>query len=88
MDAKPIAMWMQNALEAEGCLYQDDVVDFVVKVNNEKLLRENTDGNLVLGLPLLNEFKKLNALDVVWVKSGKYWRFRVLEDEPGRNARG
>ena len=88
MDIKTIAMWMQSELERHGCLYQDDVVDFVVKSNGDSSLRENADGNLVLGRKLLNEFRKINESDVVWVKPDRYWRFRVPEDEEGRDARG
>ncbi|WP_415860621.1 DUF6953 family protein [Vibrio metschnikovii] len=88
MDSQSIATWMQSVLEKDGCLYQDDVVDFLVKNELEALLRENADGNLVLGRNLLDAFKKLNAESVVWVKPDKYWRFRVLEDEDGREARG
>jgi len=88
MDAKSVADWMQSDLVANGCLYQDDVVDYVVKSQAEELLRENADGNLVLGRKILNEFKKLNEKEVVWVRSEKYWRFRVPEDEEGRDARG
>lgn len=88
MDIQSVAIWMQSILDAEGCLYQDDVVDFLVKNQKEELLRENNEGNLVIGKPLLNAFKKLNENSVVWVKPDKYWRFRVPEDEDGRDARG
>lgn len=83
-----IAAWMQSELERSGCLYQDDVVDFLVKSDGDSYLRENADGNLVLDRKLLSEFRKLNESDVVWVKPDKYWRFRVPEDETGRDARG
>jgi hypothetical protein len=63
-------------------------VDYLVKSGANSLLRENADGNLVLERSLLNAFKKLTPDNVVWVKPEKYWRFRVQEDEPGRNARG
>lgn len=88
MDAKAAAQWMQCELEKHECLYQDDVVDLLVTSNAESLLRENSDGNLVLGRSILNEFKNLNRDNVVWVRSEKYWRFRVPEDEEGRDARG
>ena len=88
MDEKAIAAWMQSELEKHGCLYQDDVVDHVVKANGDTFLRENADGNLVLGRKLLNQFRKLNEEEVVWVKPDRYWRFRVQEDEEGRDARG
>lgn len=88
MNAKSVALWMLSELEKHGCLYQDDVVDFLVKSKVENLLRENSEGNQVLNLKLLNEFKKLTETNVVWVSPDFYWRFRVAEDEMGRNARG
>ncbi|WP_311747192.1 DUF6953 family protein [Proteus terrae] len=83
-----VADWMQKQLEKESCLYQEDVVDFLVKNKLESFLKENADGNLVLIPSVLNAFKKLNADSVVWVKPDLYWRFRVPEDEDGREARG
>lgn len=88
MKSKDAAHWMQCQLEEHGCLYQDDVVDYIINCNGESLLRENADGNLVLGSALLNEFSKLNRETVVWVRPDRYWRFRVVEDENGRDARG
>lgn len=88
MDASAASAWMMVQLEKDGCLYQDDVVDYLVKSNVDSLLRENSDGNLVLVRNLLNAFKKLTPDNVVWVKPDKYWRFRVPEDELGRNANG
>jgi hypothetical protein len=88
MDVNETSSWMILLLEKDGCIYQDDVVDKLVKSASEDLLRENSDGNLVLNRALLNAFKKLTETNVVWVNTGKYWRFRVPEDEPGRDARG
>jgi hypothetical protein len=88
MDAKVIAEWMLSEIEKHGCIYQDDVVDSLVKSNAESFLRENSDGNLVVGRDVLNAFLKLTETTVVWVKPDRYWRFRVTEDEPGREARG
>jgi hypothetical protein len=88
MNAQKLAQWMQSELDKNTCLYQDDVVDFAVKNELESLLKENSDGNVVLGNSVLNEFKKLNKTSVVWVRPDRYWRFRVAEDEDGRDARG
>jgi len=88
MNAKSVALWMLSELEKQGCLYQDDVVDFLVKSKVETLLRENSEGNQVLNLALLNAFKKLTETNVVLVSPDFYWRFRVPEDDVGRNARG
>lgn len=88
MDAGTAAKWMLVQMTQDGCIYQDDVVDALVRANAESLLRENSDGNLVVGLELLKAFRKLTEATVVWVKPDRYWRFRVDEDEPGRDARG
>ena len=79
---------MIGNLEKDGCLYQEDVVDFLVKQNQMDFLKDNSDGNLVLKLSVNSGFKKLTKENVVWVKPDRYWRYRVTEDEPGRKARG
>lgn len=88
MTVNDLAEWMQHQLDQDGCLYQEDVVDYLVKGKEENFLRENSDGNQVLTPSVLTAFRKLNADTVVWVKPGRYWRYRVREDEPGRDARG
>jgi hypothetical protein len=88
MKAPDVAKWMLGRLHEDGCLYQDDVVDHLVKSKSEDLLRENSQGNQVLARPVLTAFRKLTPDNVVWVRPNKYWRFRVREDEPGREARG
>ncbi|GAB7127266.1 hypothetical protein JCM19000A_17730 [Silvimonas sp. JCM 19000] len=88
MKPAEVAAWMVTRIEQEGCLYQDDVVDYLVKGKQEELLAENADGNLVVGRTVLSAFLKLTETTVVWVKSDRYWRWRVTEDEPGRESRG
>ncbi|RON67546.1 hypothetical protein BK675_16010 [Pseudomonas fluorescens] len=88
MEANDVAQWMFAQIERDGCIYQDDVVDHLVKAECENLLRENADGNQVLGQEVLAAFRKLTESNVVWVKPDRYWRWRVTEDEPGRDARG
>ncbi len=88
MDAKAVAGWMLTQVEMHGCIYQDDVVDYLVRADSEELLRENSDGNLVVGRAVLDAFKAITEATVVWVKPDRYWRWRVIEDEPGREARG
>ena len=88
MDADTVARWMLSQLEKDGCIYQDDTVDFLIKSESELLLRENNDGNQVLSKSVLDAFRKLTEVDVIWVKPDRYWRYRVAEDEPGRDQRG
>lgn len=88
MDKSLIASWMLAELEKHGCIYQDEVVDHLVKAGADSFLRENAEGNLVVGNDVLAAFKALTPTNVVWVKPDRYWRFRVAEDEVGREARG
>ncbi|QKM52183.1 hypothetical protein CG017_00172 [Burkholderia glumae] len=88
MDAEAIAQRMLTVLEREGCVYQDDVVDHLIRSGSNNLLRENADGNLVVGKAVLDAFLKITEATVVWVKPDRYWRWRVSEDEPRREARG
>lgn len=78
---------MKN-LKSDSCLYQQDVVDYLVKQHNEQHLKENADGNQVLSAKIINKFRVASGINVVWVKPDKYWRYRVHEDENGREARG
>lgn len=88
MTAESAAQWMVSQLSRDGCLYQDDVVDYLVREKADDFLRENDDGNLVISTEVLAAFRKLTPDNVVWVRPDLYWRFRVPEDEPGRDARG
>lgn len=85
---KDASNWMIKALSQDQSLYQQDVIDYLVKMDNEQLLKENAEGNLVLANSVINQFRKDSGTGVVWVKPEKYWRYRVPEDEEGREARG
>ncbi|HHR1263798.1 TPA: DUF6953 family protein [Klebsiella oxytoca] len=88
MSVDQVSEWMMLKLQTEGCLYQQDVVDYLVKQHNEQHLKENADGNQALSTKLINKFRVESGKNVVWVKPDKYWRYRVSEDEDGREARG
>ncbi|WP_227746156.1 DUF6953 family protein [Hafnia alvei] len=88
LSVKDISLWMLDSLQKHGCLYQQDVVDYLVKEGNEQHLKENADGNQALSTKIINKFRVDSGEDVVWVKPDKYWRYRVAEDEDGREARG
>lgn len=79
---------MMSSLQRDGCLYQEDVVDYLIKEDNEQHLKENADGNQALSTEVINKFRVDSGESVVWVKPDKYWRYRVPEDEEGREARG
>ncbi|MDU3156600.1 MAG: ATP-dependent RNA helicase HrpA [Hafnia alvei] len=77
-----------STLTADGCLYQQDVVDHLVKSGNEQHLKENADGNQALSTKVIKAFRVESGERVVWVKPDKYWRYRVNEDEDGRESKG
>lgn len=83
-----VVEWMRWRLEREGCLYQDDVVDHMLRCGAEAQLKENADGNIAIGREVLAVFGRSTGDTVVWVKPDRYWRYRVPEDEPGREQRG
>ena len=88
MDAQSTARWMLSQIEDSGSVYQEEVVQYLVSNDADNLLRENSDGNVVLGSDLLTAFRKLTEKTVVWVGGDKYWRFRDSSDGPGRQAEG
>ena len=49
MEAKEVASWMLAQINKHGCIYQDDVVDHLVRSAAESLLRENSEENFVSG---------------------------------------
>ncbi|QHJ78726.1 MAG: hypothetical protein [Bacteriophage sp.] len=79
---------MLAKLSKDCCLYQDDVVDYLVKNTYNDFLKENENGNVALKLSLNSAFKKKTLENIVWVKPDRYWRYRVKEDEPQREQRG
>ncbi|HHW8957379.1 DUF6953 family protein [Morganella morganii] len=83
-----VTSWMMSKLSKDGCLYQQDVVDYLIKTNNEQHLKENADGNQALSRKLIDKFRIDSGSNVVWVKPDKYWRYRVNEDDEGREAKG
>lgn len=88
MDPSQAAAWMLAMLRRDGCVYQEDVVDMLIRVGVTSVLKENADGNDVLAKPVLDAFRGLTINSVVWVRADRYWRWRVAEDEIGRDARG
>lgn len=44
---------MMSSLQRDGCLYQEDVVDYLIKEDNEQHLKENADGNQALSTEVI-----------------------------------
>ena len=86
MDADSVANWMLAQIDREACIYQDDVVDHLVKAGREDLLIESSDGNQVLGKAVLAAFRKLTPDNVVWVKPDRYWRCLLYTSPSPRDS--
>jgi hypothetical protein len=56
---------MMRELKHEGYLYQQDVVDYLVRNDNEQHLKENADGNQALSTKLISKFRVDSCEDVV-----------------------
>lgn len=83
-----IIIWIQARLKEEGCLYQADIVDYLIKNEQKKFLKINSEGDHILTLNIHSALEKNFHQNIVWVASGRYWRYRVLEDEEGYHAAG
>ena len=81
-----MATWMLAKMESEGCLYQVDAVDHLLRLGVDRLLEVNPAGNDVLSRKVLDAFRRVTESTVVWVKQERYWRPREAGDPPGRVA--
>jgi len=84
MDHKKVAKWMYEKLKRDGILYQEEAVYEIKENFGEKYTYLNENGNPAIDRKVLKEFRKLTDKTVVWVRSGKYWRFREEGDEDSR----
>ena len=84
--AKTVAEWMFRELAEKRELFQSDAVYYIQQHFGDGFVYENDNGNLGIAKPVLGEFRKLTANDVVWVRSERYWRRREACDESGKRA--
>ena len=84
-EAKDVAGWMFDQLLERNHLYQEDTVYRIKKLFGEEFTLVNANGNLGISKEVLGEFSKLTGSEVVWSRSGRYWRPRTKRDAPGRS---
>lgn len=80
---KEIAEWMHEQL-GTGELYQSELADKIIKTFGKQNTYTNANGNPAINKEILKEFNKLTQEDVVWSRSGQYWRKRKESDPPGK----
>lgn len=84
MTPQEAAQWMVDELNKKKVLDQEHVAYALHKLE-KSLTYQNDNGNLAIAKPVLAEFGKLTeAIDVVWSRSERQWRFRKKYDKPGR----
>lgn len=83
MTAEAAAKWMASTLEAEGTLYQDVAVAHIMDHFGAELAGINANGNSSISAKVLKAFNDLTP-NVIWSRSGRFWRPREDFDLPGR----
>lgn len=58
-------------LEKDGHLYQNEVVDEILKNFGEEYTHENGNGNLVIDKGVLSAFRNITEKEVVWERGEK-----------------
>jgi hypothetical protein len=87
MTPNDVAEWMVGELAQRAILYQSRVATYVRR-NAPDLTYRNNNGNWALNKSILDTFRKLTPGDeIVWSRSGQYWRHRKQTDKPGRMQR-
>ncbi|GLS42924.1 DUF6953 family protein [Methylobacterium brachythecii] len=83
-DAADVAIYMVNQLDRKKYLYQEEVVDEIVRLFGRPHYYENEAGNHAISKEVLKEFRKLTNDNVVWERGERCWRRRLSDDAGGR----
>lgn len=79
-----VAAWMLAELHTSKVLHQDDAAATIHSKFGESFTYDNDNGNLAIAKSVLVIFGTLTKDDVIWSRSGRFWRLRESGDEPGR----
>lgn len=71
--------------ERNGELLHADALSDIRERFGDTFTHENESGNQAIDPRVLKEFKKLTGPDVVWSRSGRYWRRREHYDSDSRS---
>lgn len=83
MQPAAAARLMLQMLVEDGFLYQESAAMKLAEFDDEGLAYYDASGNLCVGKKVLAEFNKLTP-DIVYERSGKFWRHRLDTDQSGR----
>jgi len=85
--AKEIAEWMLIEYHKFERLNQNRIANQIRTHFGPEWVFRNRNGNFGIVKSVLNEFRRLTPEDVVWSRSGQFWRKRREHDPPGRMVR-
>jgi len=85
ISASDVASFMLERLAEDNDLYQDVAVCEIQDRFGDDFVYINDNGNLAIDKKVLAAFRKLTEGDVVWDRSGRFWRFK--EDYDGSASR-
>lgn len=88
--AKDVAEFMVSSIAPGGTLYQQGIAARIRQKFGEEFVYRNKQRNWGIVKEVLAEFNKLTNggdIDLVWVRSGQYWRRRKPTDKLGRMAK-
>jgi hypothetical protein len=71
--ASDVAQWMVDRIRANGCEYQEDVVQEIEDRFGTEWVCENEKGNPAIRPNVLAAFRKMHDGTIEWSKRGKSW---------------
>lgn len=79
-----IARWMLKEFKLRNYLNQSSAAAYIANHFGMKYVYINQNGNYAIERSILREFRKLTPRNVVWSRSGQYWRLRRPGDPISR----
>jgi hypothetical protein len=83
---KDVAEWMLAELEKTRTLYQSQAARSILQRFGGGFIYRNRHNNYALDVEVLEHFRTLTEKTVVWVRRGRFWRWREEGDPPGREV--
>lgn len=77
-----IAQWMLGQFNARGRLAQSMAARMIRMQFGEQHVYKNKNRNWAINKPILEEFRLLTPVNVVWSRSSQTWRLRRPTDPP------
>lgn len=83
MTTNEAATWMLQQYKTKRFLYQEEAASYLLHTYDENLAYYDASSRVCVGKQVLSAFNKLTP-DIVYERTGKFWRDRLSTDQPGR----